>query len=152
MTRTKILPPPIAALLSIGLMWVVDSLFPMDVLHFLGYRLLSIAIVIAAISVNVTATVQFRKAGTTIDPRDPAKSSQLVTSGLFAASRNPIYLAVAVILCAAVLWFGNPLNILIVGLFVWFITSFQIKPEEKALLELFGDDFRIYCSSVRRWI
>jgi protein-S-isoprenylcysteine O-methyltransferase Ste14 len=29
---------------------------------------------------------------------------------------------------------------------------FQIEPEEKAMLKLYGKEFENYCSKVRRWI
>jgi protein-S-isoprenylcysteine O-methyltransferase Ste14 len=32
------------------------------------------------------------------------------------------------------------------------MNQFQIKPEERALASIFGDDFKAYCAEVRRWI
>ena len=55
-------------------------------------------------------------------------------------------------LLAWTLWLGVIVNFSFLVLFVIVITELQIKPEEHALLELFGDDYRDYCSSVRRWI
>jgi len=37
-------------------------------------------------------------------------------------------------------------------LFVWYITLFQIKPEEEALEKIFNDDYRAYKNRVRRWL
>ena len=44
------------------------------------------------------------------------------------------------------------LALLLVPVFIWYLTEFQIKPEERALTALFGDDYRAYCQKVRRWL
>lgn len=62
-----------------------------------------------------------------------------------------MYLGMALILAGVFLWFGEGLNALLLALFVVVITEFQIKPEEKALEEKFGDDYRAYRKRVRRW-
>jgi len=36
--------------------------------------------------------------------------------------------------------------------FVLFITRYQILPEERAMIALFGDEFKEYSKSVRRWL
>jgi len=36
-------------------------------------------------------------------------------------------------------------------LFVLYITIFQIIPEEEAMLNLFGEDYKSYSNKVRRW-
>tara|TARA_Y100000816_G_C25553165_1_gene299331 strand:+ start:278 stop:469 length:192 start_codon:yes stop_codon:yes gene_type:complete len=37
-------------------------------------------------------------------------------------------------------------------LFIFYMNFFQIIPEEKALENLFGKDYRNYIKNVRRWI
>jgi protein-S-isoprenylcysteine O-methyltransferase Ste14 len=36
--------------------------------------------------------------------------------------------------------------------FVLYITRFQIRPEERALAALFGDEYANYAARVRRWL
>jgi len=36
--------------------------------------------------------------------------------------------------------------------FCWYLTRFQIIPEEQALLAAFGEEFTRYKASVRRWL
>lgn len=43
---------------------------------------------------------------------------------------------------------GIPLLVL----FVLYLNAFQILPEERAMLEVFGDEYREYMKKVRRWI
>lgn len=103
-------------------------------------------------TIGLIAVFSFKKAKTSVDPLNPSKASQLVTSGLFNYTRNPMYLGMLLILIALFLKFGNYYNITILIFYTWYITTFQIKPEEKVLKELFGDTFINYCKKVRRWI
>ena len=87
-----------------------------------------------------------------VDPLHPADASALVTGGIFAISRNPIYLGDLLILCGWLLWLGNPLGLLVAASFVLWLTLLQIRHEEVALAARFGDDYRTYCRRVRRWL
>ena len=55
-----------------------------------------------------------------------------------------MYLGMLLILISISFRFNFYGGILIDGFFVYFITYFQILPEEKAMLEIFGDDFINY--------
>jgi protein-S-isoprenylcysteine O-methyltransferase Ste14 len=100
----------------------------------------------------VIAIISFIKIKTTINPRPPKNTNQLVTAGLYRYSRNPMYLGLLFLLFGAALWLGNPANIFVLLLFLLFITLFQIKPEEEILCKNFGSDYRHYCEKVRRWL
>ena len=93
---------------------------------------------------------RFKKEKNTINPINIEKASSLVTGGIFKYSRNPMYLGMLLILISITIRFSICRGILIVD-FVYFITYFQILPEEKAMLKLFGDDFINYKNKTRRW-
>ena len=76
----------------------------------------------------------------------------LVTDGMFKISRNPMYLGLTSVLIALSFYKGLIVGIIFVPLFMLYITIFQIIPEEEAMLKLFGDEYKIYSSKVRRWI
>jgi protein-S-isoprenylcysteine O-methyltransferase Ste14 len=67
-------------------------------------------------------------------------------------SRNPIYLADALLLAALTVWLGQPANAALLVAFVWYIDCFQIRAEEQALRTLFGADYAAWCDRVRRWL
>ncbi|MEP5623254.1 MAG: isoprenylcysteine carboxylmethyltransferase family protein, partial [Hyphomicrobiales bacterium] len=67
-------------------------------------------------------------------------------------SRNPMYLGMLLILGGIACYLGNPLNALVLTGFIVIISRVQIKPEERALLAKFGDDYQAYLASVRRWV
>ncbi|MEM1106066.1 MAG: isoprenylcysteine carboxylmethyltransferase family protein [Pseudomonadota bacterium] len=98
------------------------------------------------------AVARFRARGTTINPHHPERSTVLVTDGVFALTRNPMYLALALVAAGAALMQSAPLGLLFVAAAAWYITKFQIKPEEDALRVTFGADFNAYAQRVRRWI
>jgi len=93
----------------------------------------------------------FKKEKTTINPIKIEKASSLVTNGIFKYSRNPMYLGMVLILISIGIKFNFHGGLLLVGFFVYFITYFQILPEEKAMLKLFGKDFINYKNKTRRW-
>ena len=101
----------------------------------------------------VAGSIQrFRGTGTTVDPLRPARASGLVTSGPNAVTRNPMYVGMAGALVAHGLVRGGWRTALPVAAFVGIIDQVQIRPEEAALRELFGEEYDAYCRRVRRWL
>jgi protein-S-isoprenylcysteine O-methyltransferase Ste14 len=98
------------------------------------------------------AIYSFRKHQTTVNPTKPETTSVIVNSGIYAYSRNPMYLAMLIFLIAVSALYENALAFLPIPLFIWFITQYQIKPEEKILAEKFREDYQKYLLTVRRWI
>lgn len=113
---------------------------------------LAAGLVLIAVCLFASALMAFRSAQTTVNPHHPDKASTLVTSGVFRMSRNPIYLAMLLILIAWGVWLGNPAALLLSAGFVGYMNRFQIAPEERALRENFGDEFIRYRQQVRRWL
>ncbi|MBS1174951.1 MAG: hypothetical protein H6R05_1082 [Burkholderiaceae bacterium] len=87
---------------------------------------------------------------TTIHPgRTPQK---LVTRGLFALTRNPIYLGMLVILTTIPLMATQP-RLLIFTLAFFLIMNFYVIPrEERIIRAAFGAEFDDYCQRTRRWL
>ena len=94
----------------------------------------------------------FRRARTTVNPLKPESASALVISGIYRHTRNPMYLGFAIILLGWCVLLGSAWAVLGVAGFVLYIGRFQIRPEERALRELFGAEFDAFCSRVRRWV
>ena len=81
----------------------------------------------------------------------PEKTRTVVDSGVFAYSRNPMYLALVITLFAFGIYLENYSCFVIMPLFIRYITRFQIIPEEQMLDKLFPHDYQAYCQKVRRW-
>lgn len=97
----------------------------------------------------VAAVGQMTLQRTTVIPR--RNPSSLVTGGLFAWSRNPIYLADAMILTGAILWLDAVLALPLVASFVWLIQTRFIRDEEARLTLAFGPEFDLWAARTRRW-
>lgn len=109
-------------------------------------------IIAAGLALDLISIGAFFRRKTTISPLAPDKTSALVTGGLYALSRNPMYLGIAVILVGFAIRLGNPVSALVIPIFIWYNTKFQIKPEEEVLSEKFGAEYDAYRKKVRRWI
>jgi protein-S-isoprenylcysteine O-methyltransferase Ste14 len=101
------------------------------------------------ILVTLLAAAQMALQRTTVIPRRTPAS--LVTSGLFALSRNPIYLADLVILLGAILWLDAVLALPLLAGFAWLIQTRFILDEEARLAAAFGPEFTDWAARTRRW-
>lgn len=147
----RIPPPLVGAVAAVG-MWAITKISP-------GLRLpwfarLMAAGVLAALGVAVAlgGVASFRRASTTVNPLKPEKSAALVTSGVYSFTRNPMYLGMALVLLGWSAYLSSVLALLGPILFAWYITRFQIIPEERVLDRLFGAAFADYRQRVRRWL
>ncbi len=95
---------------------------------------------------------RFRDSGTTVEPFRPERAKVLVTAGPNALTRNPMYVGMAGLLGAHALVRGGWLTALPLAAFVAVIDLTQIRPEEAALRELFGEEYDVYCARVPRWL
>jgi protein-S-isoprenylcysteine O-methyltransferase Ste14 len=76
----------------------------------------------------------------------------LVTHGVFAFSRNPMYLSMMLGLLGVFVALGSLTPLAAVPVFFLIIRRRFIAVEERMLEEAFGDDYRAYKSRVRRWL
>lgn len=109
-----------------------------------------IPVLVGGIALMIAGDREFARQGTPIRPG--THPTTLVTTGVFAWSRNPMYLGivlvlagVAVLLGAATPWFVPPAV-------AWILTRVFVVPEERALRREFGDRYERYALRVRRWL
>jgi protein-S-isoprenylcysteine O-methyltransferase Ste14 len=107
-------------------------------------------LVIGALGFMLWAFLAFRHHRTTILPHRGADS--LITAGPFAVSRNPIYLAEAVLLAGLALVNGAIWYLVVIPPFMLAVTRLAIVREEAHLEARFGAAWRDYAARVRRWI
>jgi protein-S-isoprenylcysteine O-methyltransferase Ste14 len=147
----KIPPLFLLAIFAVG-MWSLSILFPAYQTNMPGNIGAACIFFVLGILIPAGAVISFRRARTTVDPRVPDESTELVKTGIYQFSRNPMYLGFLSLLVSWFFYLGNWAGIILLPLFVLYLTRFQIMPEERILLEHFGEPFQDYLNTVRRWI
>lgn len=149
--ETKLPAPVIALLLGVAMKWFAlrhpEIVDPTPWHKWTGVALAQISCLIA-----LAAFITMARARTTLNPFAPTRATHLVTGGVFAFSRNPLYLSLLLLLAAYAIRLGAWPVWLAPVAFVAYVTRFQIVPEERHLRDKFGDAFAQYCLRTRRWI
>ena len=145
--------PPVAwvGLFALGMI-LTARLFPETRIDFPGRAPAAYALVLAGLGVAIAGVLAFRRHGTTVDPTRPERASALVTSGIYAVTRNPMYVGMALAVAGIGLRTGSLIALSLAPVFVLALTKFQIEPEEAAMRGLFGEAFDEYAARTPRWL
>ncbi len=111
---------------------------------------LGAALAVVGIILMIVAAAQMALARTSIIPR--REPTALVQGGLFRLSRNPIYLADAILLAGFYIGWDALIALPLVAVFMVVIQRRFILDEETRLSRMFGDDYIDYVARVRRWL
>lgn len=148
--KVILVPPPLIYGLSFALGMIVhgfddDRIGGGPATKWLGAFLIAAGLVLAG-----SALGMFRRAHTTVIPHH--RVSQLVVSGPFRFSRNPMYSALALLCLGGAFVAGSwwPIVTLIPALVI--VRYWVIGPEERYLSGAFGADYEAYRRRVRRWL
>jgi len=114
------------------------------------WHLSGLLLLAGGIALMVAADAQFKRAGTSVKPF--ARASALVTGGVFAFSRNPMYLGMLLALLGAAVLEGSAAAAAVAALFAWRVQRTFILPEEWRLESQFQNEYRLYRRRVRRWL
>jgi len=82
---------------------------------------------------------------------DEQTKDQLITTGVFTISRNPVFVAFIVFFLGLFLAYSNMVTLALV-LFSMVMIHRQILREEKFLTFHYGKEYEEYCSRVRRYL
>ena len=86
-------------------------------------------------------------------PTDPGHpTSQVVKTGVFAISRNPLYLGGSILLLGIGLMLNTLWAIVMLLLSIIICHYVLIIPEELYLATKFGNEYEEYIASVNRWL
>lgn len=140
--------PPVWLLACLTLVWGFDQLMPWGLFGPTG-RAIGAGLIGLGLLGMAVAAGQMMVARTTVIPRGQPR--RLVSGGLFGWSRNPIYLADALILAGAILWWDVPVAVPLVLSFILLIQHRFILPEEAVLKAAFGAEFTQWAARTGRW-
>jgi protein-S-isoprenylcysteine O-methyltransferase Ste14 len=142
--------PPVVALLCIVLAYVLGRLLPLPFGMREALRNIGLLLAFVGFLLGLAAFVEFRKALTTLDPHGSSK--QIVTSGIYRLSRNPIYLGFLLMVVGIPLTSGSYWGIVLAPFYVMLMDHLVIQYEERYLEKKFGKTYTSYASRVRRWL
>lgn len=148
-----IAPPPLISLAALLLGLGLDQLAPIGLIDAIlprtGRVVLALLIGALAIWIAARGIIAFRRQGTPVDPRQPVAA--LVTSGIFAGTRNPLYQCQGLLLLALAVGFASDWAVL--AMVPWAVAMHVgvVLREERYLEQKFGDDYRRYKGRVPRY-
>jgi protein-S-isoprenylcysteine O-methyltransferase Ste14 len=145
-------PPPVVTVVFALLMWFVAGAFPSLDVDVPARIPAATALLIISVVIGIAAVLGFRRAKTTINPLTPQASSALVVRGIYRWTRNPMYLAMLLVLIGWACIVSNWAALVMLPFFVATLNRLQIEPEERALHARFGAEFENYRRKVRRWL
>ena len=147
-----IAPPPIIFLAFLAVGWTLGNLIgePSLGLPDLWRRGAALVLIALGLIVEGWAAGLFRRARTAVEPWKP--STALVTTGIYALSRNPIYVGFTIVYAGLAIGLDSPLAAAMILPCLIVIDRFVIVREEAYLERKFGAPYRAYMDKVRRWL
>ncbi|NLS20720.1 isoprenylcysteine carboxylmethyltransferase family protein [Rhizobium sp. P40RR-XXII] len=104
---------------------------------------------VAGAAMMLAAAGLFRQLGINAPPSRP--TTQIATTGPYRWSRNPMYLAMALIYAGLAISLDGPIALAMLPLVLITIQTQVIAREERYLEAKFGEEYRSYKARVRRW-
>ncbi|HQY92845.1 isoprenylcysteine carboxylmethyltransferase family protein [Caldilinea sp.] len=112
--------------------------------------LIGAMLIVAGIGLVVLARSEFARCN---QPTDPGRAtSEIITTGVFSISRNPLYLGGILLLAGLALSLNAPWALMLLLPSLVACHFILIAPEERYLVAKFGEPYRQYTESVHRWI
>ena len=142
--------PPLLYLGTLVLGGLIDLVFPAPMTAF-ALRLPAAGLtLVLGVGLLMVCFRRFRSAGTNVPTWLP--TTALVTSGPYRLSRNPIYVALTLMYLGLALGYGSWWPVVLLAPVLIVMRYGVIAREERYLEARFGEAYRAYCASVRRWI
>jgi protein-S-isoprenylcysteine O-methyltransferase Ste14 len=149
----RVFPPPslvyLAALL-LGLAVDINSDLPALGLNESLRIILGPLLFAAGITLMLWAAGLFRRARTDVKPWKP--TTAIVNTGVYAFTRNPMYLGMALLYAGVAVRFNSLVALALLPLVLLWVRTQVIAKEERYLTAKFGDAYLAYSRRVRRWL
>lgn len=146
------IPPPLFYVISFLGAVFLQKAIPLNdqFFHSTTASILGILLIITGVIFLIPALNRFIKSRNTVITAKPANSLQ--TEGVFAISRNPMYLSLLLLYTGISLLLGNWWCIILLPVLFLINQEYIIKREEHYLGRRFGAEYQDYKSKVRRWL
>ena len=142
--------PLVLLLMALAASYLLNRWVPVHTVVPEIIRYLGAVPVLAAIWIVLKAGRLFQARKTTVMPYK--QSTALVTDGFYEKSRNPMYVAMLLLLTGVAWMLGSATAFLPVPLMYLMLRFRVIAMEEEMLEEAFGEEYLEYKRKVRRWL
>lgn len=146
------IPPVLFFVILAALMWLTGIVSAPAGFNGTLLLVLGLFSFILGASIALAGVIEFRRASTSVNPLNPNNASAIVDQGIFRYTRNPMYLGLLLGLFSWACYLDNLYALFFVIFFPFYMTRFQIKPEENLLESNFGKTYLSYKTRVRRWL
>lgn len=147
-----IAPPPLIALVALVLAAGLEWLWPIAVPAAigLGVRLpVAAVLAIAGLLVAVAGERRFARRGT--DPLPWRPATALVTDGIYAHMRNPMYVGLGLLMLGLAIGFASVWLLILLVPAALVLHHGVVRREERYLERKFGDAYRAFVAQVPRY-
>jgi protein-S-isoprenylcysteine O-methyltransferase Ste14 len=143
------LPPPAIFIVTLVVAIVLNHCWPIYTIP-QKVRWVGVVLILMGLAAIGGGVSEFRKFKTSFVPIAPAKA--MLDKGIFAKTRNPLYLGLLCIYVGVACLFSTVWAFLFLPLVLFAITKLVIVKEEAYLERRFGERYLDYKSRVRRWM
>jgi len=145
----KLFIPPSLIFYCIALMAVLAIFLSQYNFILFPYNLGGLIIALLGFLTMGKARDLFSKHETTLKIKE---STHLINDGVFAKTRNPMYLGMSILLFGLAICSMNVFSLILPFIFSFLIGILFIPKEEKLMQDSFGEEYLEYRKKVRRWI
>jgi protein-S-isoprenylcysteine O-methyltransferase Ste14 len=146
------LPPPLVYVIAVIVGVLLHAfVFPLPLQLSLGLRLSAVVLaVLLGLAIGGNAFAHFRRTGQ--DPKPWESTPEIISTGIYRFTRNPMYVGMALIQVGIGIGLANGWIVALVPVVVVVVYLTAIRHEEAYLEQKFGETYTKYKASVRRWL
>lgn len=148
-TPSRPLPPPLVFAALYGGTWGLHHFAPLPFLPGDLHLIPALWLSLGGVLIFLAALRALRKAGASPSPY--AVPTALVTTGPYRRSRNPMYLAYVWVYLGLGCWINTWWTLLLFPVLIFIMNRRVLAHEEAVLEDTFGDAYRRYRETTRRW-
>ncbi len=145
-------PPPLVYIIAILVGYLLDrSIFPLPIDDQIPMRIASVVMfAFFGALFLLMSFAHFKRTGQKPEPWTTTPA--IITEGIYQYSRNPMYVGMGLLQLAFAFGLNSLWLIILTPLSLFIVYLIAIRPEELYLEAKFGDSYRAYLRSVRRWL
>ena len=143
-------PPPILLIGAVLVGYGLQQVWALELPNWAGWSVAAWALLSGGAAILIAGWIHFYRAKTNILHHRP--TSNLIQSGIYRFSRNPIYVSGLVLQLGVALLMNNLWIVLLVPVSKLVFDRYVIALEEAYLERAFGQVYLDYKRTVRRWL